>query len=156
MSWANTCAFTGVNLQQQNLASLHTTPNCVMPNARYQTGSSASNDCDASKNYNTGCNVAFSDDPYSYGHGFNSQGGGYYAMEKTKEDGVRIWFWARSDNNVPSEIKYPLAGGVVSPGPTWGAPSAHFPLGDSCDYDSHFNAHIMVFDLTFCVSFHCL
>ena len=49
-----------------------------------------------------------------------------------------------------------LALGAAPPvrGPTdaWGAPEASFPLGQQCGYGSHFNAHSLVFDLTFCVS----
>lgn len=39
----------------------------------------------------------------------------------------------------------------------WGIPEAYFPLGSggdsTCDYESHFDAHQLVFDLTFCVSY---
>lgn len=66
-------------------------------------------------------------------------------MQKSKE-GVKIWFWARDDNNVPYGVKH-CDGSDLDP--AWGDPDAYFPM-DNCDYDSHMNDHCMVFDLTFC------
>ena len=116
-----------------------------------------STDCDARNNFNQGCGVQFAK-PSSYGNAFNAQGGGWFVMVRTRQDGVRIWFWSRNDPNVPPEIRdmpqRGLLGGPpdISPDPSWGNPEASFPLSDNCDYDSHFDAHSMVFDLTFCVS----
>ena len=39
----------------------------------------------------------------SYGPSFNSNGGGWYAMERTDTE-VKIWFWPRN-GNVPSDVK---------------------------------------------------
>ncbi|KAK7692453.1 hypothetical protein QCA50_004078 [Cerrena zonata] len=145
----------GVNLNQANLASLHTSPSCSMPQYRDQNGFTISTDCDAQVNFNQGCGVKFAK-PSSYGDAFNAQGGGWFVMVRTRQDGVRIWFWSRNDPNVPSEIhdmpQPGLLGGPpdISPNPSWGNPEASFPIADSCDYDSHFDAHSMVFDLTFC------
>ena len=37
--------------------------------------------------------------------------------------------------------------------PSWGIPAANFPfLPNYCNYDEHFDAHQIIFDLTFCVS----
>ncbi|KAL6305235.1 concanavalin A-like lectin/glucanase domain-containing protein [Sparassis latifolia] len=145
----------GVNLNNGNLASLHTTPLCTMQQQRAQTGTTSSTNCDANANFNQGCGVSF---PYgSYGAPFNAAGGGYFVVVRTQQDGVRIWFWARNDAATPAEVINPapaalglLGPPTISPDPSWGTPSAIFPVGSTCDYDSHFNAHQFVFDLTFC------
>lgn len=71
-------------------------------------------------------------------------------MARNADDGIRVWFWQRDDPTVPPEIQQ--GQDSVSPSPNWGVPDASFPSGDFCDYNSHFNDHIIVFDLTFCVS----
>jgi hypothetical protein len=41
----------------------------------------------------------------------------------------------------------------VFPDISWGFPAANFPFyPDLCDYEQHFDAHQIVFDLTLCVS----
>lgn len=105
--------------------------------------------------------------PASYGTEFNGADGGYFVVVRTRygADGpkVRVWFWTRFDPALPPEIKTPgfglgpdltSAGGRPSiyPTPAWGLPEAEFPLGDQCEYDTHFDPHGLVFDLTFCVS----
>ena len=78
-------------------------------------------------------------------------------MVRTRDEGVRVWFWARGDSRVPSDVAvaapdlYVAGPTTIFPNPTWGTPDADFPVGDWCDYDSHFDPHMMVFDLTFCV-----
>ena len=77
-------------------------------------------------------------------------------MSKTRDYGIRIWFWQRDDPTVPPEISHGASwrGDVLidMPNPTWGEPAAYFPLDPSlCNYDQYFNAHAIVFDLTFCV-----
>ncbi|KAI9060314.1 glycoside hydrolase family 16 protein [Trametes sanguinea] len=145
----------GVNQNKENLASLHTTPNCAMLPPRAMTGTATSTNCDASVNFNQGCGVSFAK-PASYGSDFNSAGGGYYVLVRSKTDGVRVYFWTRDDPAVPPEVRnpspYPDAFNPEGMYPTlfWGQPEADFPLNDQCDYASHFNAHSFVFDLTFC------
>ncbi|RPD78818.1 hypothetical protein L226DRAFT_521027 [Lentinus tigrinus ALCF2SS1-7] len=155
----------GVNMNTANLASLHTTPNCMMPPAgppnRFMSGNVTSSNCDANVNFNQGCGVQFST-PASYGSDFNAAGGGYFVLvrSRTSNPGVSIWFWSRNDDRVPLEVRSPppnppTAAGLVAPAamyPTawWGEPDAVFPLCDNCDYASHFDAHNFVFDLTFC------
>ena len=79
-------------------------------------------------------------------------------MARTREEGVRVWFWQRDDPAVPQEVQnstpaFFIAGPTtIFPNPSWGPPDAAFPVGDGCDYDSHFDPHMIVFDLTFCVS----
>ena len=69
-------------------------------------------------------------------------------------DSVKIWFYPRNDEGVPEAIRQPgQCGQPILPDSTWGDPDANFPFSSQdCDYDQHFNAHQMVFDLTFCVS----
>jgi hypothetical protein len=70
-------------------------------------------------------------------------------MEKSASSGIKVWFWSRDDPGVPLAIRN--GWDRIMPSEIWGWPEAGFPL-DSCDYVSHFDAHQIVFDLTFCVS----
>ncbi|KAF4599551.1 hypothetical protein EYR40_006645 [Pleurotus pulmonarius] len=135
----------GVNYDTQNLASLHTTSSCYMAQQRAQSGFTVSTNCDAAVNYNQGCGTRFIK-PNSYGSGFNSAGGGWFAMERSREDGVKVWFWSKHEDNVPRNIRD--ADTFIDPS-SFGMPSASFPK-DTCDYDTHFNAHRMIFDMTLC------
>lgn len=118
-------------------------------------------DCDAAVEHNAGCGVMFSDSdsstPYSsLGLPFNFGRGGYYVTEKGP-NGVKIWFFLRSQyDNIPPAIRDGVPRGVpIEPNPSesWGDPDAYFPFEpELCDYATHFNAHRIVFDLTFCVS----
>ncbi|KZT10733.1 glycoside hydrolase family 16 protein [Laetiporus sulphureus 93-53] len=148
----------GVNLQTQNLMSLHTLPQCIMPQQRAHLGTVSSTNCDASVNFNQGCGV--NGPPGSYGAPLNAGRGGWFVMARSKAEGVRVWFWARGDPNVPTEVStHPIEGilGIgatgtptLFPDPTWGPPTALFPMDSSCDYEKHFDDHQFVFDLTFC------
>lgn len=71
-------------------------------------------------------------------------------MQRTQRDGVKVWFWGRNDDSVPSQVKY--GGETINPEASWGVPDATFPSTSSCDFANHFGAHEIVFDLTFCVS----
>jgi len=112
-----------------------------------------STNCDGSANANQGCIVDFSNSGPSYGTAFNSNGGGYYAMSKSPATGIQVWFWPRNSASVPSEISQGVPKGQAISTAAWGDPAANFPmLSGYCDYASHFNAHAITFDLTFCVS----
>ncbi|KAJ8590237.1 glycoside hydrolase family 16 protein [Rhizopogon salebrosus TDB-379] len=137
----------GVNLQEENLSSLHTTPNCTMPQFRPEKGSVTSTDCDTNYNYNQGCGVSFPERE-SYGSGFNAEGGGFYIMEKNHEKGISVWFFRRW--NMPLVGAEPNLDLVLLT-----VPDAYFPTQDNdedcnCSYPDHFNAHEIIFDLTFC------
>ncbi|KAJ3784434.1 glycoside hydrolase family 16 protein [Lentinula aff. detonsa] len=136
----------GVNLNSNNLASLHTTTNCTMPQTRDQSGQVISTNCDAAVNYNQGCGVA-STTPNSYGSGFNNNGGGWIATWRSP-NAISHWFWPRNAPNVPDEIRQGDCG-VVTPGDNWGTPDATF-VWSQCDYSSHFDPHQIIFDLTLC------
>ncbi|KAK0434567.1 glycoside hydrolase family 16 protein [Armillaria borealis] len=138
----------GVNMNCDNLSSLHTTGNCTMPDTRNQKGNTVSSNCDATVNNNQGCGTAFTQ-PNSYGTAFNQNSGGYYAMTKDDINGVKVWFWPRSCSSIPSEVLQPPQFDQICTD-NWGTPDASFPV-DQCGYDAHFgNGHITVFDITFC------
>jgi len=142
---------------------LHTTANCVMPpdNLRQpQSGTTTSTNCDVAAASNQGCGVGFRNNDTSgldnigpnYGTAFNNNGGGYYVISRSQATGIQVWFWARDSPFVPPEIcQGAQKGQAVFPSIAWGEPVANFPmLPGFCDYDLHFNAQRMVFDLTFC------
>jgi hypothetical protein len=136
----------GVHEADQNLISLHTLPNCTMPQRRHQTGKTISTDCDTNSNFNQGCGTQVRR-PGSYGKDFNSGGGGFYALARSKEYGIKVWFWPRGSLLVPLDVRW--NGDTVNPD-WWGIPTAYFPTKDNCGYEEHFDAHMFVFDLTFC------
>lgn len=69
-------------------------------------------------------------------------------MTRSSQNGAAVYFWPRNDGSVPADIK--SGGNSVNPA-SWGEPEALFPT-DSCNWAQHFDAHNIVFDLTFCVS----
>ena len=90
--------------------------------------SDISTDCDYQANSNEGCSV-HAPRSNSYGRSFNHIGGGWcvlhnpnfffpsfmvhrYAMERTPTY-IKIWFWPRTSNNVPSDISSGLS--TISP-----------------------------------------
>jgi len=82
-------------------------------------------------------------------------GGGYYVMVRSRMLGIRVYFWPRDNSiDVPMEIrKCGSGGGSLLPDPSWGIPAADFPISPGlCNYDEHFDAHQIIFSLTFCVS----
>jgi hypothetical protein len=125
----------GVNDATSNQMTLHTATGCT-PVANNQAGSTVGDaDCGEGGGY-TGCGVTV-DDTNSYGDGFNTAGGGVYAMEWT-DAGISVWYWTSGSapdmtNPIPS---------------TWGTPAASW--GSGCDYNTNFVDLQFVFDNTFC------
>ncbi|KAH6673421.1 glycoside hydrolase family 16 protein [Halenospora varia] len=128
----------GVNKNQVNLMSLHTSASCSI-NGAGQLGTINTANCDGSTNSNTGCGSAAST-TNTYGDGFNAVGGGVYAMEWTS-DFIRVWFFPRTS------IPYDISSGTPNP-TTWGTPQANFQ--GNCNIDTHFANHSIIFDTTFC------
>ena len=93
----------GVNDQSPNAMTLHTGANCNMPASRTMTGHATVNNCDVNTDGNTGCGVK-APTTNSYGKSFNSNGGGWYAMERTN-DLIKVWFWPRNAGGVKKEMK---------------------------------------------------
>ncbi|ETW80501.1 glycoside hydrolase family 16 protein [Heterobasidion irregulare TC 32-1] len=136
----------GVNEATANLVSLHTAPDCTMPQQRAQTGTVISTDCSGLANSNQGCGTQMTQ-AESYGAPFNAAGGGWYAMQRARGRGVRVWFWGRNDQGVPVEVR--AGAGLVESVEGWGMPGADGAEG-TCGFDEHFDDHVAVFDLTFC------
>lgn len=99
-----------------------------------QSGTQATTDCDAFVNSNSGCGVG-SNNPNSYGTGFNGAGGGVYATQITNTS-ISIWYFPRSQ--IPGNLQDPT---------TWGTPQANF---EGCDIATYFSNLQLVFDDTFC------
>lgn len=123
--------------------TLHTSSGCTVGGSRSMTGTSVTTNCDVNapnQASNQGCGVQ-DKDSRSYGAGFNSNGGGVYAMLWDPSSGINIWFFAR--DSIPSDITN------NSPNPSgWHTPDASFPF-TSCP-SSHFYNHQIVLDNTFC------
>ena len=117
----------GINANGKNQMTLHSSPGCNVTVGQYgQTGTSgSSNQCGAGGGYN-GCTV-FASSSTSYGTGYNTAGGGVYAL-KWASDSIKIWQWNKG--KVPADV---TAG---APKPTgWGVPAASFA---GCAFDSYF------------------
>ncbi|KZV73201.1 glycoside hydrolase family 16 protein [Peniophora sp. CONT] len=135
----------GVNTATQNTVSLHTGPNCSVPPVRTaMTGNPTNNNCDSSKGDNSGCNVELTPED-NFGPSFNSNGGGFYAMERTNEM-ISVWFWSRDDDNIPNDV---FNGLDTVDTTTWGTAAALFP-NNQCNIEESFGAHNIVINLTFC------
>ncbi|KAH9475564.1 putative glycosidase C21B10.07 [Psilocybe cubensis] len=141
----------GVNDQVPNAATVHTSPGCVMPADRAQTGTSAQLDCNTEVNENAGCSVSFQSPstPNSYGPPFNANGGGWYAIERS-DSFIKIFFWPRNDDSVPREVS--TGARRVNPD-GWGTPAAFFPSTSSCDLAEHFEENNIIINLTLCGDF---
>ncbi|KAI4271340.1 MAG: hypothetical protein LQ337_006086 [Flavoplaca oasis] len=117
----------GVNNQVQNQMTLHTGPGCALAGSSCEGGPGCAIKPEGSNNYGTDLNNA---------------GGGVYAMEWTSGS-INIWFFPR--NSIPSDVSGP------NPNPsTWGAATASFVGGESCNIDQHFKNNHIVFTTTFC------
>ncbi|KAI9737273.1 MAG: hypothetical protein M1818_005806 [Claussenomyces sp. TS43310] len=130
----------GVNAGTTDQVTLHTSSGCsVSIDGSSSEATLANSDCNY-QNANTGCGVTTTDTT-NYGNGFNSNGGGVYAMQWAS-DGIYVWFYAHG--NVPSDM--------LSDSPdttTWGTPMVSL-RSNTCDFGSHFANHNIIFDTTFC------
>ena len=92
----------GANDISPNEVSVHTTVGCTVPAVRKQTGITDGTDCGTRSDNDPGCAVQ---DPLqnSYGPPFNKNGGGWYAMERTRSS-IKVWFWPR-DGKPPNDVR---------------------------------------------------
>ncbi|KAG8994775.1 hypothetical protein FRB94_012562 [Tulasnella sp. JGI-2019a] len=135
----------GVNDVSPNLSSLHTSANCTMvASTMNQTGNTISADCYGGDNNGAGCGIQATK-VNSYGPALNAQGGGWYAMERTDQH-INIWFWSRTESNIPSDV---TSGGLHVNPSLWGVPTANF-VSTNCDFASHFGPHNIIINLTLC------
>lgn len=134
----------GVNTLSRNQVTFHTTSNCSISKAgnNFVKSKIFSTNCESSDYNNGGCGFK-SNDPQSYGKGFNNGRGGVIA-HIVNETGIYLWQFPRSC--IPKDIT------AQTPNPSnWGTPVAHLP-STSCDISSHFSGLKLVFDITFCGS----
>ncbi|KAF8341316.1 glycoside hydrolase family 16 protein [Cantharellus anzutake] len=139
----------GVHFATRNQMSIHTTAGCTMP-ANYgasgylaSSGPQATN-CDVVASGGTGCGIV-SPTPNDYGTGFNSNGGGVYAMKwdtSSGGSGISVWFFPRGGIPFDISTKEPQTSG-------WGIPQGHWPAS-TCNPSQFFNNHVLVFDTTLC------
>jgi hypothetical protein len=138
----------GVNNVMPNQSTLHTAPGCSMPSSGVgQTGTIVSTDCNAFDASNTGCGTK-APSPNSFGPNFNTNGGGWYAMERTT-DSIQVWFWERDSSDVPDAV---VSGCSKIDTSTFGIPYANF-VNTQCNIPQHFGDHNIVINLTFCGDF---
>ncbi|KAJ7022052.1 concanavalin A-like lectin/glucanase domain-containing protein [Mycena alexandri] len=136
----------GVNDYTNNQATIHTAPGCALPtDDPAQLGASAAavtggTDCAAATSGNAGCGMQ-SKSSVSLGEGFNSAGGGVYAMQ-WDSTGISVFFFGRGA--IPGDIT------AQAPQPkSWGLPMAHWPASD-CNPWKYFYEHVAIFDTTLC------
>lgn len=140
----------GVNDATSNQMTLHTGQGSVISNLSSSdtfTGRVLTKNCDvnaANQDKNTGCGIV-DESGLTFGHDFNNNGGGVFAMEWTST-AIKIWFWPRG--SFPGD----LSTSPAQPAPStesWGLPQSIFQ-GENANIDTHFNNLRLVFDTTFC------
>ena len=138
----------GVNRNAENGMVLHTSRNCLVSDAD-MSGILTTRDCFIDANIDRGCKVVASQ-ANTYGEGFNSIGGGTYAMEWTSEH-IKIWFFPRGTAPPSLDPSSSMYNGYLDANPdpdTFGTPLANFQ--GSCEIDAKFKNMNIVFDTTFC------
>jgi len=133
----------GVNGQQQNQGTLHTNPGCSASSddTHPSSGQLLNGNCGVSNGDNTGCGFLDTNSDNSFGSGFNSNGGGVFAMQWV-DTGISMWFFPRSA--IPGDIT------AEHPEPwTWPSPFGHW-AASTCPTNEFFTDNNAIFDLTFC------
>ncbi|OBZ78987.1 putative glycosidase C21B10.07 [Grifola frondosa] len=135
----------GVNDYSNNQATIHTNPGCTIPSSNSSalniTGTVVGGtNCAAAETGNAGCGITATQSN-TYGVGFNSNGGGVYAMQWVNS-GISVFFFPRS--SIPSDI----TAGAPQPS-NWDQPMAFWPATD-CNPFQFFNSHSAIFDTTLC------
>ena len=104
--------------------------------------------CDVGSDGDAGCQTYFTEG--TFGDALNAGSGGYFVVTRSASRGMAVYFWRRYNSNVPPEIQY--RSNSLTPNDSWGEPQALFPT-DDCDFNSHFQSHNIIMNLSFCVSF---
>jgi hypothetical protein len=131
----------GVSLYTQNIYSVHTGSGCSVSSSAVSAMSQVTivqaegTNCDATVNP-AGC--GFTDhQTTTFGPGFNSAGGGVFALQ-FDTTGIKTWFF--QTGSVPSDIS------SLAPNPsTWGAPRMSIPTS-TCSPTTFFSDLMMVVD----------
>ncbi|KAF7306514.1 GH16 domain-containing protein [Mycena indigotica] len=136
----------GVSDYTNNQATIHTAPGCALTTdnpAKLNASASAvtgGTDCAAATSGNAGCGMRSADNK-SFGPGFNSNGGGVYAM-LWQSSGISVFFFERGD--IPDHID----AGAPQPD-KWGLPMAHWPAA-VCDPWKYFYKHVAIINTSLC------
>ncbi|KAF8973863.1 glycoside hydrolase family 16 protein [Flammula alnicola] len=135
----------GVHDYTNNQATVHTNVGCTLASSSSNTLAISGSviggtDCAALTTGNQGCGIRSSSNN-SFGAGFNSNGGGTYAM-KWDTSGVAVYFFP--SGSVPADI----TAGLPQPD-SWGTAQARWPA-TSCDPFTFFVDHSAIFDTTLC------
>ncbi|KAF2788023.1 glycoside hydrolase family 16 protein [Melanomma pulvis-pyrius CBS 109.77] len=159
----------GVNDADHNAVTLHTTAGCVVDNSTSGamgaadeplfSGTLATADCDvaaANQDKNQGCSIRAPPGAASlptYGDGFNSAGGGVYAMEWTRTS-ISVWVFPRNTAAFRQHFSASSSSfsehNASAPDPrAWGTPLARFS-GRGCDLEARFRDLRVVFNTAFC------
>ncbi|KAF1953764.1 hypothetical protein CC80DRAFT_419025, partial [Byssothecium circinans] len=129
----------GVNQNNANKFVIHTDTKCSVDGTG-QTGTQSLYNCALdSASGPSGCDVNAAE-ANTFGAGFNSNGGGVYAMEWTSA-GIKMWFFPRS--GIPASITADAPNTAE-----FGTPNANFQ--GNCNMDERFINQQFVFDTTFC------
>ncbi|KAL5535619.1 hypothetical protein ACEPAF_3713 [Sanghuangporus sanghuang] len=136
----------GVNDYTNNQATLHTASGCqIASNSTAQSLGISSTliggtNCAALETSNQGCGMR-SDSNTTYGSGFNSIGGGVYAMV-WDDDEIAVYFFPQGSipQDLTAEVPLPE---------TWGTPMARWPA-TNCDLDTFFKNHSIIINTTLC------
>lgn len=131
----------GVNMNSNNIITLHTVAGCDINTSGSQNGTVLAHTNCNQENANIGCGVATTT-KNAYGDSFNAKGGGVYATQWTSS-AIQVWFFPRG--KIPADIK----NGSPTVG-SWGTPVVSFNGGSGCNLDSFINTQKIVFDTTFC------
>ncbi|KAF8912952.1 concanavalin A-like lectin/glucanase domain-containing protein [Gymnopilus junonius] len=135
----------GVGDYTNDQATIHTNVGCTLssstPSVLDISGSIVGGtNCAAQTTGNQGCGIRAATNN-SFGSGFNSNGGGVYAM-KWDSTGIAVYFFPRGSE--PGDIT------ARAPQPdSWGAALARWPAA-SCDPFKFFTNHSAIFDTTLC------
>jgi len=137
----------GVNNYTDNQATIHTGVGCSISTSNSTllniTGTVVGGtDCSAAQSNNAGCGMR-SPSTTSFGSGFNSVGGGVYAMYWVNSVGIKVWYFQRG--SIPTDI----TAGAPQP-QNWPTPMAFWPNSSLCNISDMFNNHNAVFDTTLC------
>jgi len=135
----------GVNDYTNNQGTLHTNPGCGLASSDSRALAISGTliggtNCAASTTSNQGCGIR-SNSNTTYGAGFNSVGGGVYAMQ-WDSSGIAVFFFPRG--SIPADID------AEAPQPSnWGVAMARWPA-IGCDPFKFFYDHVAIFDTTLC------
>lgn len=137
----------GINNFTSNRASIHTGVGCSISSSNSTllgiTGTViGGTDCAAVDSNDAGCGVQSASNT-SFGSGFNSVGGGVYALYWDNSVGIKVWFFQRG--SIPNDI----TAGAPHP-ENWPTPMAFWANSDLCDISNMFHSHNAIFDTTLC------